>query len=248
MTAMLFVHRCVRCVYGTLLVVVIFCGSASAQINVRPIKLLVPSQSRGEIITLSNIGQAPRKFEVLITAWRQQGQEDVLTPSEALIVSPPLFTLSPNKPQVLRVLRSGPPDESKELSFRLLINEIVNEKVPGANGQPRLALNMSLPVFLSPLTPTAPDYAIQLTDRALADPQSRRKLVIENRGFVHVQSSQLTLLKDNVELGDSQALFGYALPGESKVWELDSSRLGAATAIRIRLTNGAVHDIALDAR
>ena len=219
---------------------------ASAQIRVRPTKLIVSPDSKAETILIVSDGSTVRRFEVTVVAWQQVVEAEKITPSDALIVSPPAFTLKPNLPQVLRVLRVGPPDAQIEQSFRLLINEITTQPSGPATGTPTVSLNMSLPVFVSPLSSAAEAFDLELSPfQKSADGKSSRMLKLSNRGRVHVQGSQVMRLRAGAEFGEPIPLFGYALPGRTRTWTLDAEGLIGADALRVRVTSGATTDLSL---
>lgn len=222
------------------------CIEAHGQIRVRPTKLVVSPESKAETISIVSDGSIARRFEVTVVAWQQTNEGEKTIPSEALIVSPPAFTLKPNLPQVLRVLRVGPPDTQVEQSFRLLINEITTPPTGPATGIPVVALNMSLPVFLSPSQSATEAFDLELSPpQRSVEGKSTRTLTLSNRGRLHVQGSQVLRLRGGKEFGEPIPLFGYALPGSTRTWSLDLGGLVGADALRVRVTSGATTDLAL---
>jgi len=220
-------------------------GQSCAELLVRPTKLVIPAQSRTETIVFLSSAEKTRRFEINVVVWTQQGDEDKLVPSEALIVSPPVFALYKDKPQVIRVLRAGLPDPQRELSYRLLINEITAKPRGPATGVPVVALNMSLPVFLSPVESANAEFDVELKPFKSPEGTDKRTLTVKNRGVVHVQGSQLTRLRSGSEFGDAIPLFGYALPGTQRKWIIEDRSLGEADAIRVRFASGYTQDFPL---
>ena len=55
------------------------------------------------VLTLKNTGDTPSLVQADPTQWAQEAGQDRYAPSDALIVSPPIFELSPGQEQVVRV-------------------------------------------------------------------------------------------------------------------------------------------------
>ncbi len=91
--------------------------------------------------------------EVLVQAevmlWEQVDGEDRLTPTRDLLVSPAVFTLPPNGSQLVRVaLRNPPADTTRELSYRLILQEVPQPANPDFTGL-QVTLRLSVPVFVA---------------------------------------------------------------------------------------------------
>ena len=85
--------------------------------------------------------------------------EERLTPTRDLLVSPAVFTLPQNGSQLVRVaLRGAPADPTRELSYRLILQEVPQPANPDFSGL-QVALRLSIPVFVANAGATGPALA-----------------------------------------------------------------------------------------
>jgi fimbrial chaperone protein len=122
------------------------------------IRLDLSAGTKTAALTVRNDAQ-----EVLVQAemmlWEQVDGEDRLTPTRDLLVSPAVFTLPPNGSQLVRVaLRHVPADVTRELAYRLILQEVPQPANPDAAGL-RVTLRLSVPVFVATAGATGPDLA-----------------------------------------------------------------------------------------
>ncbi|QNP50060.1 fimbrial biogenesis chaperone [Diaphorobacter aerolatus] len=162
-------------------------------LEVSPTTLQITSQQSADGITLSNVGATALHAQVRVFAWSQQDNEDLLTPSNALIVSPPMLQIAPGSSQLLRVIRSsGAPAPGTEQTYRLIIDEIPATVTPtdaagsappkGLSNSLNFYMRYSLPVFLGD-TNDAPKT--QLTWRVDKAPREWTLTVTNNGPTAH---------------------------------------------------------------
>jgi fimbrial chaperone protein len=134
--------------------------SAFAQtMTVDPISVTLEHSARSAAISLSNTGDQPIPIQARPFLWAQVGGKDVLTPTQDVIISPPLATVPEGQTQVLRLLVRHPPT-NKEASYRILIDEL---PLPGSDphdaGVVHVVFRLSIPVFYEPGMPVAPELS-----------------------------------------------------------------------------------------
>lgn len=121
---------------------------ALPRIEVAPVRLEFGNEKAIGSLRLHNTSDAPVAFEAQALAWTQSEGEDILTETNAAIVSPPAFVIAPHGEQIVRV-GVHVSDRDKEQTFRLLFTEnLLNTTSEDQNL--RLRLQMSLPVFVAP--------------------------------------------------------------------------------------------------
>ena len=100
----------------------------------------------------------PHRCSVQASAlsWTQPGGEETYAPTRELIATPPVFTLPPDGEQIVRVALRREPDSSAELAYRLLLAEVPPAPTADFTGL-RVALRLSLPVFVQPTAAAKPD-------------------------------------------------------------------------------------------
>jgi fimbrial chaperone protein len=91
-------------------------------------------------------------MQVRVFSWTQSPDDDVLTQTEELVASPPIFSVPDGGAQIVRlVLRVAP--AATEQAFRVMLDEIP----AAAQGTAVVvALRVSLPVFVIPSTARPP--------------------------------------------------------------------------------------------
>jgi fimbrial chaperone protein len=189
---------------------------SAGSFNVAPIRIELPAARKAGSIEVQNSGESAAQLQVERFLWkRDNGGEDELEPTEAFVVTPPIFTLQPGQRQIVRVLMMAPPDSKREGTYRLILQE-----TPLGDPPPNTVatlLRISLPLFVTP-----PGARAQL-DWSVVRDGAALQLEAENRGNAHAFISQVRTA-DGVPLN----IDGYLLPGERRRWPVDvaPARLG----------------------
>ena len=185
-------------------------GSAGAgAFAVNPVRLSLAKGRAASALTVQNQGGEPAVIQLEVMAWSQHEGTDLLTPTRDLIATPPIFNLAAGGSQIVRVgLRGQAPDGRREASYRLVMKEVPAPPPPGAQGI-RVALQISLPVFIEPATAMA---SLRWEAR-FADGELR--LSVFNDGNLHTQVIGLAL-QDGGRQPDIKP--AYVLPGQRRDW------------------------------
>jgi len=189
---------------------------AAGVFTISPVRLHMGPRDRAVAVALGNDGDSPLVLQAELFLWRQDGTgADVLTPTDDLVLAPPIVKLDPGTRQVVRLAMVAPRDATRQLTYRLVMRE-VPEALPKAPGvSVPVALAMSLPVFVTP--PAA------RRDLACTLQRDGAQLLAqcENRGNAYAQVRELRVLR----AGRSLAHFNggaYVLPGSSRPIALQS--------------------------
>jgi len=121
---------------------------AYAGYDVSPTRIYLTKANPVATLTVSNHDQEDVSFQLETMRWRQDANgTDEYAESDDLLVVPPLFTLSGDSSQVVRIMATKKP-QNAEGSYRLFVNEI-----PKRSSRDGAHINMvfriSLPVFVS---------------------------------------------------------------------------------------------------
>ena len=210
-----------------------WCGASSLQMS--PIRLEIPSGANATALNLQNKGDNAIHLQLRVFRWTQAMGEDVLTPSEEIVVSPPFIVIEPGQEQLIRIMRTPDTPSGTEVNYRLLVDEIPDAK---ANPQIGVQLRMrhSLPVFVnrSNTTPAEVTFSLQTagdTWQLLATNSSTRSAQIREAEIINAQGK--------VILAEPE-LIGYALPGSQRIWPLkttDGFTGKGGLFIRIKINN-----------
>ena len=193
--------------------------------SVTPVRIYMTPRDRAVAMTITNEGETPVVLQADLNQWAQKADgSDELTPTEDLILSPPIIRLGPKARQVVRLARLRPPDASRQLTYRMILREIP-EAAPNKDSiQVAIALALSLPVFITP--PIARrDVACKATP---ADP-GNLNVACSNAGSAYAQIREILVREGERLIGRFDG-GPYILPGAEKVLPVKLERFGPATA------------------
>jgi fimbrial chaperone protein len=191
-------------------------GAAASTLSVAPIRVELSSAVHTAVVIVRNQDDSPVVVQARPQAWSQQEGEDQLDDTHDLLVTPPLFTVPPKGSQLVRVALLREPDPARELPYRLVLSE-VPVSAPAETTGLRVALRITLPMFVAAQAHSAPDLA--WSHRWL--PDGTLEVQARNRGTAHLQ-----VLDFDVQ-GAAPATEGlhagaphYLLPGSAAHWQL----------------------------
>jgi len=213
--------------------------------SISPIRLDLSAASRTAAMTVRN-DEREALVQAEVMLWEQVAGEDRLTPTRDLLVSPAVFTLPAKGSQLVRVaLRSSPVDTTRELSYRLILQEVPQKANPEFTGL-QVALRLSVPIFVANKGTTEPEIAwsAATSDHGLT-------LTAKNTGDVHTRIHGFSVAPAT---GDAEPLVqsvgSYLLPGQARSWSLGKGDASTADWARVRLkvsTEDGESEIDLDA-
>jgi fimbrial chaperone protein len=194
-------------------------GAAASGLQVAPVTLsLLPAQN-ADGLWLSNTGDSVIHAQVRVYHWSQDGSGDQLTPSQGLVISPPMLQLAVGEPQLVRVIRLGAPPNGAgavEDAFRVVIDELPVD-MHGKKGL-QFVLHYSLPVFVDPAGSAA---APPLLRWSLQRDGDHAVLEVGNAGGSHAQLAGLSFIDSAGRRSEiTPGLLGYVLPGATMHWVL----------------------------
>lgn len=215
--------------------------------SISPIRLDLSSTARSAALTVRN-DEREALVQAEIMLWEQVDGEDRLTPTRDLIVSPAVFTLAPKGSQLVRVaLRSAPAVTTRERSFRLILQEVPQSANPEFSGL-RIALRLSVPVFVATEGTTGPTLAW-----SAAAAGNELVLTAQNSGDTHARIHAFAVAPTvGADAPLVQPVGTYILPGQSHSWRLGQNqgdRTSDASWRRLRLkvtTDDGESEIELD--
>ena len=122
--------------------------AAASGLQIAPVTLTLLATQNADGIWLSNAGENALNAQVRVFRWSQSAYGDKLSPSQGLVISPPMLALAPGERQLIRVIRTGPPSAHAEDAYRLSIDELPPAKVE--KNKLQFVLHYSVPVFIQP--------------------------------------------------------------------------------------------------
>jgi fimbrial chaperone protein len=204
--------------------------AAAASLQISPVLINLRASQAAGGINLQNQGERPLYGQVRVYAWEQRGGEDILTPTDELVASPPIMEVAPKSSQTIRLVRRGGAVPGPERAYRLLIDEIPRGDEPGSGVAIRL--QYSVPVFVAPADAAAAPALVWTVVRR----DNAWMLELKNGGGLHAQVGAATLVDGTgKEYELSRGLLGYALAGRERAWRLPlapATRLSGAMTVR----------------
>lgn len=219
--------------------------SHAGSFHVTPVKVMLSSETTTYVLKVENSGAANVTLQLKTLAWSQQAGRDQLQPTREVLVTPPLFNLKSGATQIVRVGLMRKPDTNRELSYRLLLEEIPPPPAADFKGV-QVALRIGIPIFVTPLSAAKQN----LSFTALHAPDGQLRLAVANRGLAHAQITGLTLhlSKPEDSLVASYLSPAYVLPGQERELILKPEKALPATdtrlAVRAQTSYGLVESYA----
>lgn len=224
--------------------------AGASGLQVAPVGLEFAPSSPAQGLWLTNTGTDTLHAQVRVFHWTQSAGKNELTPTQALVASPPMLTLAPGARQLVRVIRLGASSANGEDAFRLLVDELP-QATPQKQTGVQYVLRYSIPVFVEPsdTSPDATSVAASLRF-ALVRAGGSVELQVRNTGAAHAQLSDVEILPpgSSKPAAVSPGLLGYVLPGMTMRWPLkvQSAQLPSGTQLKATI-NGTPVDQPLQA-
>jgi fimbrial chaperone protein len=205
--------------------------ASASSLKVNPVHINLPAGRQSVSLKMSNGDAAAASVRVTTFGWTQVDGRDVYTPTNNVIVSPPIFTIPAGQTQLVRMGLRSPNGPG---AYRVIFEEIAAQRPAG--GQIQVTLKLNLPLYILPSGGGKTDVSWT------AWRDSTGELIVEgrNRGTLHSQVTQL-----QAELpGGPQILsreIGVVLPGSARQWKAGKHPEFAARApllLKVRSSAG----------
>lgn len=205
----------------------------SSNFSINPLRIYLDGKTRSGTVVLENQSDDALMVQTTMNSWSQQdGGDDLIVPTEDLVVSPPIFTVKAKSKQVIRVGNLKKPDASREASYRLYIDEVPPPRKPGDTGVV-VAVRMSLPVFVAP---SAVKAQSDLRWKAVPADAKSISLNFSNAGSAHIQVTGIRVsLPDGTTLAAIPSTMVYILPGHTHVFNIKTDKAWNSEALRVMI-------------
>lgn len=207
-----------------LLCAVVAVPAVAGSFNISPIRVELTGGHRTAVLTMTNEDDEPVVVQVHVLAWSQQSGEEELVDTRELLVTPPVLQIPGGKEQILRVALRRDPDPTKEMTYRVVFEEVPQAAPANFSGL-RVALRMSVPVFVAPVHSHA-TAELQWEAHALAD--GRYEVAATNNGTGHLQVTDFDVQLPGAANPVRGMTAKYVLPGSRMSWILKPDGSAAA--------------------
>lgn len=196
---------------------------AIAGMQVNPIRVELSAASPISAITITNeAADSATTIQTRIVSWRRVDGVDSYDASEDLVVTPPIFTLTPGGNQIVRVGLRKNKTASVEATYRVYLSEIAKPAKPGFQGL-SVTLNVGVPVFVLPngAADRQLEWSIEVGENRSP------LLIVKNKGNIHAQLHQIEFA-DEAPSQESPykpiSEGGYLHAGQQLSWPLSLQR------------------------
>jgi fimbrial chaperone protein len=166
-------------------------------------------------LSVTNASDTDTAFQLRVFAWSQSGNDDQLSATDQILASPPIGSIAAGASQVVRIILRRP-SQNAEATFRILFDQI---PPPAKPGTVRIALRLSIPIFVEPSTRAVPHLQWRV-EREGGDAY----LVARNSGDGHERVRNIALAAPTgrvFKVDDNQS--PYILAGNTRRWRLVTS-------------------------
>jgi fimbrial chaperone protein len=120
--------------------------ASAGSLRVAPVLLDVASGAATTTLRVWNTDKAPVKIQVRVYRWTRDGNEDVLTPTKDVVVSPPLSSLKPGGENLIRIVRVADAPVSGREAYRVLVDQLPDPKAHRA-GVVSVLVRHAIPLY-----------------------------------------------------------------------------------------------------
>ena len=188
-------------------------------VEVSPVIASLTADHAIQAFVIKNAGHAAVTVQIALMKWQQADGHDLLTPTDELLSTPPLFTVAPEQSQIVRVGMRHATSQTMEGSYRMLLTEVPPPPQPGFRGL-SVTLRLSVPVFVEPAHPTPP----QLAWRVVKGADGSTLVDVTNGGTTHAKIFSLSLLDEQTKGAVQQSTSQYVLANKYRQWRFGEFR------------------------
>lgn len=200
-------------------------ASSGATFSVSPVRIYMQSRDRATAVTVENEGDTEVVMQGEVFQWTQKADgTDELTPTDDVILAPPILKVAPKSRQVLRLANLKPVPPGEQLTYRMIVREVPEAAQPKEGVQVQVSLAFSLPIFITP--PGAKQRLLCEAKRATPD---LLVATCENQGDAYAQPVNFAVRAASGSVLLSQDVSGgYILPKMRRRFELKRPANGPA--------------------
>jgi fimbrial chaperone protein len=183
----------------------------SASLRVAPVLIDLSAPTATSNIRVWNDAPKAINVQVRIFRWSQRDGQDVFTPAENVVASPPITQLKPGGENMVRIVRTSKEPVKGEESYRMIVDEL-----PPAGKQAAtvvMVVRHSIPVFFADGTASSP--AVSWSIKPVSGGYN---VSAENRGDRRFKLANLSLTNGGTAVAKRDGLVGYVLGRSTATW------------------------------
>ena len=202
----------------------------AGRFSVAPIRVDFSPSVRISAVTVTSEDDHPLVFRNSPSLWTQNADGgDVYTPTNDLVVTPPLLRVEGNEPRIVRIGTLREPGDV-ERSYRVFLEEQAPANAEGGGASVAVVIKFGVPVFAAPVV----DH---VAGSAQVVGHGPRKLTLEIKNTGNVHFNVETVSANGASVKDVSSW--YLLPGTTRRYELaipPEACAGPSLELRIQTT------------
>ena len=203
--------------------------SYAGSYSIQPVRATLSAVQKVDALTVTNQGTEVANIQLELMRWTQDEKgADVFEPTKDILATPPILAIQPNAKQVIRLGLRRPPATDSEQTYRLFLKELPSPPKEGFTGL-KVALNMSIPIFVLPNVKLTP----QITWRLAVNAQKQLILYSHNQGKSHIQVANFTLKTEEKMLVSAQQVANYMLAQQKRAWPVKDAILNIGDKVQL---------------
>lgn len=190
-------------------------SAKSQSLSVLPVNIQMAPGEQATALTVTNEGTGKTAVQIRVYKWNQEADNDELTATNEVVVSPPIASIAPGDSQLVRLILRHPA-QGREATYRILLDQI---PPPAELGVVHVVLRLSIPIFAQPAARAVADvqFHLEVEDRQMY-------LVADNHGLRHEAIRGIELqASDGRKLKVESGASPYILAGTTRHWKIETS-------------------------
>lgn len=218
----------------------------AAEIGLTPIALHLDQNRDRTLVRVENHGSEPVTMQADAIEWSRQDIDGESVPTDALMVSPPIFMVGPGQTQIVRVGLRRATALTQEATYRMVLREIPRPAEAGGtvSGSVQVLVALRVPVYVAPQQPRR-----EARWQVRTDGQGNVTAEVTNHGNVHLTLASLHLRDAGSHSLAEQSAPTMVWPGESRRFALRpnaGSRPSGGAMVLDVLTDRGLQRVAVD--
>jgi fimbrial chaperone protein len=198
--------------------------------SVTPVRIHMGPRDRAVAVTVTNEGNTELVLQADLSTWSQTAEGlDQMTPTEDLILAPPILKLAPNARQVVRLALLKPADASRQSIYRLVMREVPEVQAARSGIQVPIALAISMPVFVTPVMARR-----ELNCSVIRKDPATLDAMCSNTGTAYAQVREASVKRGDQMLARFEG-GTYILPGASRASPMKTTSSVAAGPAQLHI-------------
>jgi fimbrial chaperone protein len=201
----------------------------AASFSINPVRIDLAAERPYAVVQVTNTADLPVTLQARAYSWTGDEAHGGLTPTDGIILNPPLLNIAPKATRFIRLGLRNPNRGTVELTYRLILQEVPKTLDASDGAAVHTILRISVPVFAAPKSPVKGSLEWKLEETA----PGKFTLTAANKGNAHLQVLELSITPAGKTLAPmALAAPVYVLPGQSRQWDVDAPDFAGQSALK----------------